>query len=364
MNAAPDDRSPDLGPSVVDWGLAAAVARRVAGRDPFHDSYLSSSLTADFASVTEQAAALVGDYTRLHVPEPAAGIVLSRHEWVDANVRSMQRLLAPLSVRYAHRLGPLGFVSRRITGTESGVLLGIMAQRVLGQYDLLFADAASDDAVFYVGGNILTIEKRHAFRPRDFRLWIALHEVTHRAQFAGVPWLRGYFLGLVDEMLTIANPDPLRLVRALRDSLGRLRSGANPLEEGGLVAFFATPEQRAVLLKIQALMSLLEGHGNAVMNAVGREYVAGQERMPLTLAARRQSGGIGGLVQKLLGLDAKLRQYDVGERFIAVVEAEAGPRALDAAWRGPEFLPTIAELDDPLTWLLRVDTSDQTADGR
>ena len=364
MDAVPAAASLDSGPSVIDWGLAATVARRIAGRDPFHDSYLSSSLTADFASATEEASGLVGEYTRLELPDAAAGIVLSRHEWVDANVRSMQRLLAPLSNQYAHRMGPIGAVSRRVTGTESGVLLGIMAQRVLGQYDLMFADASDRDAVFYVGGNILTVEKRHAFRPRDFRMWIALHEVTHRAQFAGIPWLRGYFLGLVDALLTMANPDPRALVAAMGDTVQRLRSGRNPLDDGGVVGLLVTPEQRRVLHQVQALMSLLEGHGNAVMNALGRVHVAGQERMAATLADRRTARGVSGFVMKLLGLEAKLRQYDVGERFIAVIEAEAGPRALDAAWRGPEFLPTLDELDSPLVWLARVDGADQPVDGR
>ena len=349
---------------IVDWVLAARIARRVAGRDPFHDSYLSSSLTTDFASVTGEAAGLVADYTRLPLEGEAAGIVLSRHEWVDANVRSMQRLIAPLAERFPRRLGPLAIVPRSIAGTESGVLLGIMAQRVLGQYDLLFADATGGDAVFYVGGNILTLEKRHAFRPRDFRLWIALHEVTHRAQFTGVPWLREYFLGLVDSLLRSMSTDPVQFVRALRESVDRIRSRKNPMGDAGLMGMITTSEQRAVLDRMQALMSLLEGHGNAVMNALGREHVAGQDRMAATLAARRSPRGIAGVVQRLIGLDAKLRQYDVGERFIQRIEAEAGPRALDPAWRGPEFLPTLEEFDDPNRWLARVDGVTAPADDR
>lgn len=349
------------GPGLVDWNLASRVARRVAGHDPFADSYLSSSLTTDFASYTETAIGLVSQYTRLDVPEGGAGIVLSRHEWVETNVRSMRRLLAPLTDRFSGKLGPFSAVPRAIAGTESGVLLGFMAQRVLGQYDVLFADS-EQDAVFYVGGNVLTVEKRFAFRPRDFRLWIALHEVTHRAQFLGVPWLRDYFLGLVHGLLDAVDPSPMRVANALRDAADRLR--ARRFDDGGLLAVFATPEQRATLQQVQALMSLLEGHGNAVMNALGREHVTGQERMAATLAARRNPSGLSGMVQKLLGLDAKLRQYDIGERFITVIEAEAGPRALDPAWRGPEWLPTLEELDAPLTWLARVDTTDATPGAR
>ena len=128
--------------------------------------------------------------------------MLDRAQWVHANVGSMRRMLHPLTARVAERVArsPVAPIGRRVAGTEMGVLLGFMAQRVLGQYDLLVPDdpdqsaPAGNGAVYYVGANILALEKRYAFRPRDFRLWIAIHEVTHRAQFTAVPWLKGYFL--------------------------------------------------------------------------------------------------------------------------------------------------------------------------
>jgi coenzyme F420 biosynthesis associated uncharacterized protein len=281
---------------------------------------------------------------------------------VHANVSSMRRLLHPLTARVGERMArsPIAPIGRRVAGTEMGVLLGFMAQRVLGQYDLLVPDGADEqaraanDAVYYVGPNILALEKRYAFRPRDFRLWIAIHEVTHRAQFTAVPWLKQYFLSLIDEALAIVDPDPGRLVQAVMRAADELRKGHNPLDDGGLVALLASSEQRGVLARVQALMSLLEGHGNSVMNELGRLHVAGQERMARVLQARRRSRGVAGLLYKLLGFESKLRQYEVGEAFVAAVERKGGPRAIDAAWRGPEWLPTIDELARPEAWLKRV----------
>lgn len=346
-------------PDPVDWGTAKRVARVVAGRDALSRSYLGTSLDRDFAEVTTEAEFLVADFTGLKGPGSASAAVLDRPDWVDANVASMRRLLAPLAEKLGQRIArsAIAPVGRVVTGTEVGVLLGYLAQRVLGQYDLLVPEGATGDAVYYVGPNVLGLEKRFAFRPRDFRLWIAIHEVTHRAQFTGVPWLRGYFLSLVERTVGIVDPDPKVLVNAVRRAADEVRAGRNPLDDGGIVGLFASDEQRAVLDDVQALMSLLEGHGNFVMSHVGKRAVAGEERMARILQARRQSGGMTSIVHKLLGFEAKMRQYDVGEKFIRAVTDEAGLGVLDHAWRGPEFLPTLAELRAPHQWLARVDTA-------
>lgn len=345
-------------PEPVDWALASRVARRVAGRDPLGCSYLAESLRADFADVTRQAEMLVADHTGLRPPGQATATVLDRSGWVDVNVASMRRLLGPLTDKVGARMArstiaPFG---RSVAGTELGVLLGWFAQRVLGQYDLLVPGDGDTpaDAVYYVGPNVLGLEKRFAFRPRDFRLWVAIHEVTHRAQFCGVDWMRGYFLDLVGQAMGMVDTDPRAVVAALLRAADELRQGRNPLDEGGVVALLASDEHRGVLTRIQALMSVLEGHGNRVMNELGRVHVAGQDRMVRVLSSRRRSAGLTGLLSRVLGLDAKMRQYEVGERFVEAIEREAGPRALDPAWRGPEWLPTLDELGAPSSWLVRV----------
>ncbi len=348
----------EVGCDPIDWALAERVARRFSGREPLAASYLAGSLREDFDAVTTEAEALVAEYTGLRAPGAARAQVVDRGSWIGANIASMRRLLAPLTERVGERMASsrVAPIGRRVAGTETGVLLGYLAQRVLGQYDLLVLDDdASADAVYYVGGNILTLEKRFAFRPRDFRLWIAIHEVTHRAQFTGVPWMKGYYLSLVESTLSSIDPDPKRLVQALARAAEEFRNGRNPLDDGGLVALLASEEQRGALANVQALMSLLEGHGNSVMNQLGREHVAGQARMARVLQQRRQSAGLAAVLQKLVGLESKMRQYEVGEAFVAAVERAAGPRGVDAAWRGPEFLPSMEELGRPLEWLARVD---------
>ena len=352
-------------PDPVDWATARRVARFVAGRDPLADSYLAASLQTDFDALTVRAEDLVAGYTGLRAPGHATARVLDRRDWVESNIASMRSLLDPLMQRFGAKLAhnPFSPVSRRVAATEMGGLLGYMAQRVLGQYDLLVPDGGDtsegipSDAVYYVGANILSLEKRYAFRPADFRLWIAIHEVTHRAQFTGVPWMRGYFLGLVRQALDLVDPDPRTILRAVSSAVEEVRAGRNPLDEGGLVGLFASPAQRGVLGQVQALMSVLEGHGNVVMDDLGREHVAGQERMSRVLSQRRKIGGITGTVHKLLGIEQKMKQYQVGEDFVRGVYDIGGRRAFDAVWRAPENLPTVAELNDPAHWLARVDSA-------
>ncbi len=347
------------GPEPIDWALAERIASRVAGRDPLGLSYLGSSMLRDFAEVTAEAEAAVSDLTGLRPEFKAEAVVLDRGGWVTANIGSMRRLLAPLSERasgmnYDGILAPIG---RSVAGAELGLLLGYVAQRVLGQYDLMVADEGGDaDAVYYVGPNILALEKRFAFRPLDFRRWIALHEVTHRAQFSGVPWLRGYFTAQVGDLLASAEPDLRRVVGAVANGVNEVLHRRNPLNERGAVGLFATPAQRVILDRMQALMSLLEGHGNAVMNRLGADMVDGQERMARVLQARRNARGATAILQRLIGLEMKMRQYEVGEAFVDGVERLAGFAAIDAAWRAPECLPTLAELEDPSAWLARVDS--------
>jgi coenzyme F420 biosynthesis associated uncharacterized protein len=341
--------------------LAERLAQRVAGHDPLESSYLAASLQADFDAVTARAEHLVGEFTGLVSPEdPARAMVLDRQHWVDANIRSFRNTLEPFTRRVGERMAqsPFAPAGRAVAGAEMGVLMGFLAQRVLGQYDLLVPDEAGGDAdaVYYVGPNILVLEKRHGFRPGDFRLWIALHEVTHRAQFRAVPWMKGYFLSLVDASLGMIEPDPKRLVRALERAAEAARRGRNPLDDGGIVALFASDEQRVVIDQVQALMSLLEGHGNVVMDRLGKRHVTGQERMSAALKARRQAGGVGAQFRKLVGIEMKMRQYEVGEQFITHLEETVGIEALDAAWRGPDCLPTLAELEAPERWLERVST--------
>lgn len=345
----------------VDWEVARRVANRVAGREPFAQSYHYDSLEPDFAELTAQAEELVGRATGLRsLAGPARPRVADRAMWIDANLASFQRLLRPLLQKMDPKVGggPLGSVARRVSGAELGMLLGWMATRVLGQYDLLVIEDEhpdEQDIVYYVGPNVLMMEKRYAFPPREFRLWLALHEVTHRAQFTGIPWLRGYFLSLVDQLLASVEPDPQRLFAAVHDVLEKKRSGRDPLSDGGVVGILATPEQKEALDKVSGMMSLLEGHGDVTMDRAGAGLIPNADRFGRVLRQRRQqTKGLMRLLQRLVGIEAKLQQYAQGEAFIAAVEAHGGPELLDRAFEAPENLPTINEIREPSLWLTRM----------
>jgi len=351
-----DDR-----PALVDWALAERIAVRVAGTEPFAGSYHADSLGPDFDELTAEAEQLVASATGLvSLQGPARARVTDRAGWVRANIASFQRLLRPLTDKLGSRLGggPLAPLTRAAAGAEVGALLGWMSTRVLGQYDLLVVEDEQpdqQDLVYYVGPNVLGLEKRFGFPPREFRLWLALHEVTHRTQFTGVPWLRAHFLGLVEETLSAVDPDPTRIIHALGRVAEGVKTGRNPLSDGGLAHLFATPAQADALQRVAGMMSLLEGHGDVTMDRAGADRIPSADRFSRVLRARRRSVSPPIKVfQQLLGLEAKLNQYEQGERFIAAVERKGGPELVNTAFAEPANLPTLAEIRAPHDWISRV----------
>lgn len=348
-------------PAPIDWALAERIAIRVAGTEPFAGSYHAQSLRPDFDELTHQAEALVEAETGLRsLAGPARARVTDRAGWIRANIASFQRLLRPITDKVGEKMGsgPLAPVARKAAGAEVGALLGWMSTRVLGQYDLLVVEDEApeeQDLVYYVGPNVLALEKRFAFPPREFRLWLALHEVTHRAQFTGVPWLRPHFLGLVDQTLGSMDPDPMRLVHAFGRIADGVRQGRNPLADGGLAHLLATPEQAEALQQVAGMMSLLEGHGDITMDRAGAGLIPSAERFSRVLRARRHAVSPAiRLLQQLLGLEAKLNQYEQGERFIVAVEGAGGPELLNSAFQAPMNLPTLAEIRAPERWVARM----------
>jgi coenzyme F420 biosynthesis associated uncharacterized protein len=324
---------------------------------PTIDAATAARLDEDFAEVTAQAEALVIDATGL---QPASGQaqarVVDRSGWVRNNLSSFRHLLDPVlgQLESSALTGSMPGVARSAAGAQLGLVLGWMSTRVLGQYDLLFAGDTSGDAVSYVGPNIVAMERRHGFPPRQFRLWIALHEVTHRCQFTGVPWLRGYFLSQVDGVLAHVTPDPHRLAEALGRAAQAVRAGRNPLEDAGLLGLVAPPEQLEVIARIQAMMSVLEGHGDVTMDRAGAEAVPDAAWFSRVLRERRNRAPRPvRLIQQLTGIEAKMRQYQLGEDFIRTVESIAGPEVMTRVWEGPDRLPTMEEIRHPDDWLAR-----------
>lgn len=339
---------------LVDWRTASQIGARLAGTGPPLSDVERARIEDDFARLVPEAESLVSEFTRL-TPQGyrARAWVMSRSEWIDANLRGFQQVLEPLAERVFARKGQAGGnVRRKGLGLQVGMLMGYVARKVLGQYDL-FLPPDDDGLLYFVGPNVVGIERRFRFPREDFRMWLSLHEVAHRVQFGSVPWLRPFLMGRVDEYLSSVELDAKRVVEALKRAVEEMRTRKKASGQD-LIFLLMTPEQRAIIERVQALMSLLEGHANYVMDRVGEGRVKNAARMRRGLQERRKSSGVERTFQRVIGFESKIRQYDVGERFVARVVEAAGMDAFNRVWEGEANLPTMAEVLDPDQWLARV----------
>ena len=346
---------------LIDWEFAKKVAYKTAAHDPYSAAHYRQNLEQDFDRYTSQAEELVAQCTGLRsLSGNARGRVTSRQGWIDANLASFQRLLRPIIAKIDDQVtdSRMRGLGGRVAGFELGIMLGWMSKRVLGQYDLLVIEDENpqeQDIVYYVAPNVLTLEHRYAFPPQEFRLWLALHEVTHRAQFTGVPWMRKHFLGLVEATMEGLDPDPKRMFEALTRALEARRRGEDVFGSGGLAGLFATEQQLSVLNEVAGLMSLLEGHGDVTMDRAGAGLVRSAPRFARVLRERRQNvRGFAKAFQKLTGIEAKLKQYSQGESFIAAVEKAGGADLFNQAWVEPANVPSIEEIRQPELWIKRI----------
>lgn len=346
----------------IPWSVAAGVAGRLAGRYPLGGTYHERLLRSQAPEFVDKAGRLVMEETGLTGPGVPGVSVVSRSEWAERNIRFFSKMLEPAEDRLAERFSASGVVgkaaavmSQRLVAAEMGALLGFMARRVLGQYELVLpADEDQDgDTVFLVGENVLSLERTHQFRPLEFRFWLALHECTHRLQFVGIPWMQDYFLSLVQELVATAQPEPGRFGRLAAEARAAATEGRPLVGEAGLLGLFASDDQRALLDRVQSLMSFLEGHGHVVMDRIGSRVLVTQRRMSDTLKQRRKDPRTAAFY-RLTGLEMKMRQYELGERFVLGVEKHAGWAALDHAWQSADHLPTLDEIGHPKLWLARV----------
>jgi coenzyme F420 biosynthesis associated uncharacterized protein len=363
-------------PELVDWQLAARVGRRVAGGSELP---ARAAWSRQFTELSTAADRAVAEFTGLggELPPPVAE-PLDRGQWVEANLATLRRILRPLAEKVAERKawkasGPMPAAmrtsTRAIAGAQAGTLLGYVGQRVLGQYDLpmpgpdqaapaggdasLPVNSHGEGTVWYVVPNIVATERRHRFRPGDFRLWIALHETAHRRQFRGVAWLPGHIQGLLDEYLGSVEVDD-EAVKRITQRLQGLARRAIAGEKIELLDLLVTPEQRVIVDRIQATMTVLEGHGEFVMDQLGERLVPGHQHMHDTLRARRNAPGAAErLIQQLLGFRQKMDQYAMGERFVRRLFERGGMAAVNQVFAAPAALPTLDEVRDPDRYLAR-----------
>ena len=341
---------------MIDWVVAERIARYVAGTGEAREPKV------DLAAIATESEARVIAYTGLTpsrpLPDPEG---ISRREWVATNIDSMRRLLDPVLERANKGLGPLrpamqigvGFV----LSTEVGVVVGYLGQRVLGQYELVLLDEAVEDRpprLLFVLPNLGQAVQAFGAEEKEFMTWVTLHEVTHAVQFSGVPWLHGHVAGLVRELLKsaelrIETPRKLRL-----PSGEELRRITGALRNGDLISIVTSKAERETLDRVQAVMAVIEGHAEHVMDAVAPDLLPSLPRLREALDRRRKTqSGLNRLVARLLGLDMKLRQYEQGKFFCDAVVRERGPAALQRMFADPATLPTLEELREPSRWLAR-----------
>ena len=338
---------------MIDWSLAAQIARGVSGLQPAGDP-------APFAGVsapTTESERLVSAYTGLvaaaPIPAPEA---IDRGGWIEANLGSLRGVLEPAAEKAAARMGPLGGAAGAVLAVEAGALSGFLAGRILGQYEFPVLDPAAPARLLFVAPNLgHAMDQLEADSDQLLR-WVALHETTHALQFGGVPWLREHLAGMVSELLASLEVDPSSLLKLRLPDVADLRGLVEQLREGGLAGFAISPERRDLLDRAQAFMALLEGYAEHVMDAVGAELLADVTAMRAALERRRRErSGFLRLLERLIGLDLKLRQYEQGKAFCDAVVGYGGITALNRAWAGPESLPRADELDDALAWLARTE---------
>ena len=336
---------------VIDWKLAAQVARGVAGLQPAGDPAPFERLSAPAAESERLVSAYTGLVPAAALPAPEA---VGRPEWIEANLRSLGGVLDPVAGRIGGRLGPMAAAGGALLAIEAGAVSGFLAGRVLGQYEFPVLDPAAPARLLFVAPNLGHAATQLGADTDQLLRWVALHETTHALQFGGVPWLRDHLAGMVGQLLAALDVDPRGLLR-LRDAAD-LRALLDRVRDGGLAFMAVGPERRAILESAQAFMALLEGYAEHVMDVVGADLLEDVEALRAALDRRRQErSGLLRVLEKLIGFDLKLRQYQQGKAFCDAVVARGGIAALNRAWAGPDSLPTFVELDDPTGWLARTE---------
>jgi coenzyme F420 biosynthesis associated uncharacterized protein len=347
---------------MIDWDLARSTARTLMPAGPPITASEAAKAVADLRRYAEESRAHVEEFTGLQAPPAVPARVVDRKGWVELNIDSFSDIFGPLLDKIASsRRAPGGeviaAVGSRVSGIELGGLLAFVGTKVLGQYEPFQPTVGGPGfgTLLLVAPNIVSAERELGVDPADFRRWVCLHEETHRVQFTAVPWMREHMSAEISEFLLATEVDPAALLRRLSTAAKGAAELARGKGELGLIELIATPEQRAALDRVTAVMSLLEGHAEHVMDGVGPSVVPTVAQIRTAFAARRASAsGLDALLRRLLGLEAKMRQYRDGSAFVSAVVEQVGMDGFNKVWESPATLPTITELHDPKAWVARV----------
>ena len=347
------------GADYVDWDFAASAGRKLAPAGPRVSRAEIAQLVEELREATRRAVEPVAQTSGLQAPEGApTPLVVDRGGWIAANAVSMKGMLAPVldqvvATRSKGKGTPPESMQKlggRVTGTEVAGMLAWMSTKVLGQYDLA---PEATPRLLLVAPNIMTVERDLEVDPSDFRLWVCLHEETHRVQFTAVPWLRQHILDAARDLGTQLVPEPDQMGQRLQEILTALPGVIRG--DTDITQVLATPEQRARLAEVTAVMSLLEGHADVIMDDVGPSVIPTVATIRKRFQQRRKgSGSVDRILRRLLGMDAKMAQYRDGAVFVRAVTDQVGREGFNRVWESPQTLPLAAEIADPAAWVRRV----------
>lgn len=347
---------------LIDWEQARAVALNVSQwqQAPVVNR---TARGAQYMELVRQSEPLIADYLGVELPHPIERVyVVDRREWLEANFLSFEQLFRPVEEMYQQNAQTrtafgtlLGDWNSRVIGAQVGGLLGFLARRVLGQYDLslLAPEPQVQGALYFVEPNIAAIQTQLGLNDAEFRLWIALHETTHVFEFEAYPWVREYFNGLVRGYFEQLNEQ----ISMFGGNLGRLinQFTQNRNSDKHWIEVMLTPEQRAIFDQLQAMMSLVEGYGNHVMNAIGEQLLPSFKQIEYRMEQRQRNRSlVDQIFFRITGMDLKLAQYQQGERFVNTIVQSHGIKFASQVWDGPENLPTMVEIRDPQQWIARM----------
>ncbi len=349
-------------PTPVDWGFAKAAGARLVSAGPTVTPAEAAEVVASIRAAARAARDPIAQTTGLHTPDGAPeALVVDRPGWIAANADSMASLISPLYDALAARRtdrptsshagsAAVSAIGAKVAASEAGGLLAFMASKVLGQYDLA---PQGTPRLLLVAPNMVHVERELKVDPHDFRLWVCMHEETHRVQFTAVPWLRQH---LIESARTLAGemvPDG----DSLAETIGRITSRLPDLArgEGSVIDLVTTPEQKERIAELTAVMSLLEGHADVMMDEVGPAHIPSVSTIRTRFTERRKGGGsVDRVLRRLLGLEAKMRQYRDGATFVRGAIDQVGLDGFNAVWTSADTLPRPAEIEDPSLWVARV----------
>lgn len=371
LRQLPASEAPAEPKPLVDWRQAREIAVAMC-RDEVLSMPERRKLDAEFRELVRRCGPIVSAYTGDTLPDaPERTFAFDRVDWVNANIDAFEKMFAPLeglnllgdAANRTVAAEMMGTVNQKVLSAEVGLLLGYLARKVLGQYDLtlLGREPVNAGKLYYVEPNIRAAEQMLGLPRDDFRMWLALHEITHAFEFEAHPWLREHFNAMLERYFEFLKEDAANLrangLGGLRTYLERMKLGNG--ESGSWLESLMNADQRALFTEMQATMCIIEGYSNHVMNAVGRTLLPNYELISRRFSERQQQRSQADrLLAKLTGLDVKMEQYRLGEEFIDAVVKARGHDFARRVWEGPDSLPTMAEIRQPALWLSRMDTRD------